>query len=273
MRHALHNRIGAVLPVQHPVMTWLVAHASELISAFQRGPDGKIAFERFRRKSYRRNLAEFGEKVACRIGKLDTIKKLDARWSEGIFLGVQWRTGEALIGTREGVLCSSAIRRINSARRWSTEDVLGVRGVPWHREPELEEHTQWEGLRLPQEDQADIARIPVQGETQVRRMRLKKEDYEPHGYTTGCPGCRALLRGVAPQTHSEPCRRRMEDILKESESGQRRKRVADDRINRRLARQVEEDDNKNKKLKISTEEADSSRAGPGGSVQKDVPKE
>lgn len=84
-------------------------------------------------------------------------------------------------------------------------------------------------------------------------MRLRREDYAAHGYTIGCPGCRALLRGVAPQTHSEPCRHRMEDILKESEAGQQRKRVADEKIYQRLATQVEEDDKKNKRLKTSVE--------------------
>lgn len=123
-------------------------------------PEGarrKVCIREAARKTLQDKFGGFGEKVAYRIGKLDTIKKLDARWSEGIILGVHWRTGEALIETREGVLCNSAIRRINSARMWSKEDVLGIRGVPWHREPELEEHAQWEGLRLLQEYQADIA--------------------------------------------------------------------------------------------------------------------
>lgn len=118
--------------MQHPVMTWRVAHTSELVSAFQSGPDGKNACERRQGKPYIRNLA-VREKVAYRIGKLDTINKLEARWSEGIFLGAQWRTGEALIGTKDGVICSSASHIINSKRRWSKEDALGVRGVPWHR--------------------------------------------------------------------------------------------------------------------------------------------
>lgn len=213
-------------------------------------------------------MAEFAEKVAYRIGKVKNNKKLEARWSEGIFLGVNWRTGEALIGTKDGVVCSSAIRRINSDLRWSKEDVLAVRGVPWHREPDLEEHTQWEGLRLPPEQHADIAGIPAQGEPQVRRMRLRREDYEEYGYTTGCPGCRALLRGVAPQTHSEPCRRRMEDILKNSEIGQRRKRVADERINQRLAKKAEEEDNRRKKLRTSGEDPQSGNAVPGGELRR-----
>lgn len=71
---------------------------------------GILAFGRARGKPYRRNLAEFAEKVSYRIGNIDYIKKLEARWNEGIFFGVNWRTGEATTGTKDGILHSSAIR-------------------------------------------------------------------------------------------------------------------------------------------------------------------
>lgn len=48
-RHGLHNRIRAVLPVRHPVMTWMVEHAGELVSAFQRGLDGNTCFRKSQR--------------------------------------------------------------------------------------------------------------------------------------------------------------------------------------------------------------------------------
>lgn len=85
MGQELRNRVGVLLPARHPVMAWMVEHVSELVSAFQRGPDGKAAFERVRGKPYKRNLTEFAEKVAYRTGKIDHIKKLGARWNEGLF--------------------------------------------------------------------------------------------------------------------------------------------------------------------------------------------
>lgn len=178
MRHALQNRIGVLLPGRHPVITWMVEHASELISAFQRGPDGKTPFERIRGKPCRRTLTEFADKVHYRTGKIDHIKKLEPRWSEGIFLGINWRTGEAYAGTKDGVMCSSATRSLTPDRKCSREYVLGVRGVPWHLDPDLAEHMQWEGLRLPSYQAADIAGIPTQIDPRtVRRMRLKRDTW------------------------------------------------------------------------------------------------
>lgn len=213
MSHALQNPIDAVLPVRHPVMAWMVELAAELLSAFQRGPDGRTAYEIIRGKPYKRNLAEFAEKVAYRIGKLENIKKLEARWSEDIILSANWRAGEAVIGLKDGFVCSSAILRHMSDLRWPKEDVP-ARGVPWLRKHELEEYDQWEVLRLPQEQPAYIAGIPAQEEPQVRRMRLRREAYECTATLQGIRVVRHCSEGVAPQTadggHGEELRERPE---------------------------------------------------------------
>ena len=46
-----------------------------------------------------------------------------------------------------------------------------------------------------------------------RRMFIRKQDVEEHGYTTRCPGCVSILRGTARQEHTAECRRRMEKEL------------------------------------------------------------
>ena len=39
-----------------------------------------------------------------------------------------------------------------------------------------------------------------------KSLHTKKEDYDEHGYTRGCPGCRALLTGTTKQKHTTQCR-------------------------------------------------------------------
>lgn len=46
----------------------MVEHIAELVSAFQRGPDDRTAFDRAGGKLMKTSLAEFAEKVYCRIG-------------------------------------------------------------------------------------------------------------------------------------------------------------------------------------------------------------
>jgi hypothetical protein len=46
-----------------------------------------------------------------------------------------------------------------------------------------------------------------------KRFFITKEDLGEHGYTHGCPGCKAILKKTARQGHNEECRKKMEKAL------------------------------------------------------------
>ena len=83
--------------------------------------DGKAAYERAKGKPYLKQQVEFGEKVLYRKGKLDKQNKLEARWAEGVFLGMEWRIGGAIVGDAKGVVAAHAIRRVEGERRWDKD--------------------------------------------------------------------------------------------------------------------------------------------------------
>lgn len=70
------------------------------------------------------------------------------------------------------------------------------------------------------------------------RTRPTKEDFSEHWYATCCPRCRALIREVAPQPHTEDCRTITEALLQSCEAVLRRKRLAGDRASHRLASHI-----------------------------------
>ena len=72
-----------------------------------------------------------------------------------------------------------------------------------------------------------------------RRMRLKKSDFEEHGYTDGCIGCNAQRRGMTPQSHSEQCRARLEKLLSRTDAGKERVKAAADRITEAIATRIQ----------------------------------
>ena len=59
----------------------------------------------------------------------------------------------------------------------------------------------------------------VSGEPVARRMYVKERDLDPDepggiGYTQGCPGCRAVIRGTTHAIgHNEKCRRRVKEKI------------------------------------------------------------
>ena len=121
MRSAWKSRVGVEFPATHPVTAWLVSHAGDMLTKFQVGKDGKTGYERARGKRYHRELVEFGEKVFFRSGKLDKSRKIEPRWSEGVFLGMSWRTGVAFIGQGEQVIIAHATRRLPIEDRRKSE--------------------------------------------------------------------------------------------------------------------------------------------------------
>ena len=50
-----------------------------------------------------------------------------------------------------------------------------------------------------------------------RRVYLNKNDIEEHGNSSGCPGCRSILKGIRRQGHSEACRQRIQRALEGTE--------------------------------------------------------
>ena len=179
-------------------MTWLVQHAADCLSKYQVGEDGKTAHERLKGKPFSRPVVEFGEKVHYRkSAKGPKENKLDAKWDEGYFMGFNWRTAEAIIGTKGGATKVSTIRRVGAHRRWDAEGLDAVRGVPWQWDPDSDEDTQKLLVRhLTEEEKASLAiPTPAEGPRNVYRMRLKRDDFIERGFPDGGPGFKAILSG------------------------------------------------------------------------------
>ena len=269
LRHALEIRLGLKLNSMHPVLCWLVEHAADLLTKYQVSSDGKTAYERWKGKKYNREMIEFGEKVHYKENvKKDKNHKLEARWGEGFFLGFQWRTGEAAIGTPEGVVRASALRRVGGHRRWDGEGLGQVTGLPWKWKPDGDEgranlRVRWleDGERLGEAVAQDGS------EKRVNRLKLRKCDFIKHGFTQNCLGCKAILAGAEQRGHSEACRARMTEALSGTPEGRLKIEQQEEKENQWIARRIMEDAERRKRRKTGTaqEAPDGSSCSPGSS--------
>lgn len=168
MRHGLQSH----LKDRHPALTserrMDAGACGRIISSFQVGADSHTANECERGKPLRKSLVEFVEPVQYRLRELDTIRKLEPHWGDGIFLGLNWRSWASFMGTSQGVTNSTGIRRESLERRWPSEAALEVEGFPWHHNPEEEERQGWEALRLPEEARSELEGVSSQGVLQRR---------------------------------------------------------------------------------------------------------
>ena len=119
LRRGLERRLGLKVSGKHPVMAWLVEHAADVLSKYQVGDDGRTAYERLKGKKSQQETVEFGEKVHYRYNLKARSKdeKLEVKWSEEFFLGKWWRTGEAVIGTKDGILRAGTIRCVRGSSK------------------------------------------------------------------------------------------------------------------------------------------------------------
>ena len=112
----------------------MIRHAARLSNIRQRSPDGRSAWERVYGRRFNREIFEFGERgMYLKPGSVGK-DKLEPRWENGHFIGLQDEPAELLIGTDQGVLEVRSNRHHSSAsdNGWIT---MGTSSrAKWHRD-------------------------------------------------------------------------------------------------------------------------------------------
>ncbi len=140
LKLALEARIGAEIPEEHPIIPWVIRHAAQVINRHRIGEDGLTRHRRLKGKNFDKEVAEIGESVWFLYLKSKGRNKMRSRWSSGLWLGIRDESGEAIIGTDEGVMkCRTIKRKGTREERWDLGQVEKMKGVPWEPEPGREE--------------------------------------------------------------------------------------------------------------------------------------
>ena len=92
-------------------------------------------------------------------------------------------------------------------KRWSSEKVLAVIGMPWDPTPNVDAE---DAARVPNPDAVEaevVPKDPEVPETIARRMYIRKTDIIKFGETDGCIGCRTTMLGnLFSRTHQSAVR-------------------------------------------------------------------
>ena len=77
LRASLEQKLMSRISMDHSLLAWLVGHAAFLLSRIPIGKDGRTAVERWTGRTYRREIAIFGEHVLWKtVLKKDSDKKV-----------------------------------------------------------------------------------------------------------------------------------------------------------------------------------------------------
>ena len=109
-------------------------------------------------------------------------------------------------------------------------------------------------------------------EPTARRRGITQIELEKYGFTEGCPGCIAKQRGeVAKKGHSEACRKRIENLMRQDEGDRKKIEAADDRISHHIARRLEQEEKKRKTAEEAVEkQEDAMQEGGKEEEEEDV---
>jgi hypothetical protein len=98
------------------------------------------------------------------------------------FLGTEWRTGAAHVGSKEGVLEAHGIRRVPQEVRWNAELVQSVKGFPWRRKHPVDGVPEVIRVRhFTEEEKVKGLEVKPEDEPRMTQVRPPKKLFEDHG--------------------------------------------------------------------------------------------
>ena len=240
LRAVLEDKINAKLDMKAPIATWLVRWAGEILTKYTIGKDHKTAWERRRGSKCNKPIVMFGERILYMPLKTATVhqNKAEPKMEEGIWLGINARTEEVLVGTRKGVIKCRDVHRVPEDKRCDAKLIHEMQGTTWQPVPgyksdHIPVEISEEGIKAPRgeedEDEVRYEVIPLE-EDKDRRVEVKKKnvtdirvthnDVARHGATPGCSACEYIIKGkkiASGVSHSKECRERIRKCIVEEE--------------------------------------------------------
>jgi hypothetical protein len=134
LRLCLESRLGKRIPINHPIIAWLVSHSAVMMDALYRGTDGLAPWTRARGRPFNMRLVGFAEKVMYKLPpkgpQHDPHGNVSERWLSGIFLGYKRSSNSYVIGVDEGIATSRAVQRRPLENRWELEAISQLKATP-----------------------------------------------------------------------------------------------------------------------------------------------
>ena len=234
LKVALERKIKATIPPDADILKWMIEHGAYLHDRFHAGEDGKTPAEGARGRRSTVPLCCFGEQVLYMPLSAGRGGDLGPKYHLGLFVGV--KEGEHIVLTDEGAMRAHSLRRLPEESRYDKDKVTQFRGTPWAPKDGEREEPIPASVR---HKLNEVTKVKASSVSERRRVRLEKADFDKHGYTPGCLGCKHLQRGQPPRGHTEKCRKRVEAEITGTPEGRFRVDNAYDKVNEAAASRAE----------------------------------
>ena len=231
LKSALDSRLKQKVPVNHPLMNWLVEHTANVINRYAITSDGSTPYQALHGKRSTLKVVEFAEQVFFYVPK-KLRAKLSRRWQLGTYLGLVNSSNEHMVATRHGnVVKSRSVVRVVEASRWNSDAALAIVGTPTLLNP-TDPDADDAYRAVDESDQphldfdADLIQNdgePMAESTGTRSIsfapgKIMAKDLVQYGYSEDCPRCSDIQRGNhrSFRNHTDQCKLRIYFAWKET---------------------------------------------------------
>ena len=245
LKLCLESRLDKYIPVDHPLVPWLLEHTALLLNVTVRGTDGLTAWARARGRPFGQQLLGFGESVLYRYPSKGPQSQPDGNMGalgrDGVFLGYDLFANTFIVHNDQGFVASRSVTRRPEQERWQAESLAKVHATPNdHRARSVQKRVVKFGDEAPEQGAtADGARL-----TQLRQLRINISDLKKHEhYDPNCGQCKYIERyGRARPggAHSEACRASLIEKMRLTEEGRAKLAAHDERTTQVMAEHVEQ---------------------------------
>ena len=278
LKVGLEARLKCKIESDWSILQWLSELAPEQMNRCQVGRDGRTAYYRLHGKDSKKAILEAGEQVMAkplRGKKTNRKMSLKDRWVFATWVGLDPRTNEHVVVLGDGgaaIRVRTVLRRAASDR-WNPEAVKGIKATPRNPNPEdqkqrraqPERDTHTKKIEL-EENGVDISMdYGKDKHFEVRQFKITKGILDKFGFTQNCKGCEAATVGAGARRHSDECRERLEEEIKNDDVLKVRLDMRDIRFDNN----VEEDKDKTSEAEELDVEMKTDEAEVAGELMRD----
>jgi len=173
--------------VDHPMIAWVMEHASLLLNALVRGTDGLTAWKRVRGRAFGQPLVGIGENVLYKHPtkgpRHNPQGNVGPQGGEGVFVGYNRNNHTFTVSLEDGQQVSvRSITRRPERERWSADALAKVRVMPHEGKVQQER----ERVKFQNGATESGATAESAAPRAAREMRIDKKDLDEHGYDANC---------------------------------------------------------------------------------------
>ena len=132
----LESRIGKKIPLEHPVMSWMLEHTAHLQTAMVRCKDGQTPWQKVRGREFNMRSLGFCEECVFKLllkgPRFNHDGNMTNRSELGIFLGYDHSSNQYVYATQSGIHMSRSVQRRPLQERWQLTKIAEIKATPWN---------------------------------------------------------------------------------------------------------------------------------------------